>query len=227
MKPPFTSEQFLEVFKNYNLAVFPMQIVFYLIAFWIIYLVFKPNSKSNKIISVVLAIFWFWMGIVYHIIFFTEINKLAYVFGSLFIIQGILFLMFGVFQDKLSFGFQKTIFGIFGMILILFSLIVYPILGYYLGHIYPFSPTFGLPCPTTIFTFGIVLLNQKEYPIWILIIPLSWSIIGFMAAFQFGIVEDFSLILSGLVAVSLLLYRYKNSLKLNTVKNDFRRNHKL
>ena len=143
MKPPFTSEQFFEVFKNYNLAVFPMQIAFYLIAFWIIYLVFKPNSKSDKIIIVELSFFWLWMGIIYHIIFFTEINKLANVFGGLFIIQGILFL---IFQSKFSFQFQKDIYGISGMILIAFSLIIYPTLGYLFGHIYPNSPSFGLPC---------------------------------------------------------------------------------
>lgn len=29
MKPPFTLEQFLEVFKSYNQAVFPIQVVFF------------------------------------------------------------------------------------------------------------------------------------------------------------------------------------------------------
>ena len=31
MKPPFTIDQFLEVFKNYNQAVFPMQFVLYML----------------------------------------------------------------------------------------------------------------------------------------------------------------------------------------------------
>ena len=207
MKTPFTSEQFIEVFKNYNLAVFPVQIIFYLMAFWIVYLMIKPNSKSDKIITLLLSFFWLWMGIVYHIIFFATINKLAFVFGVFFIIQGILFLIFGVVQDKFSFVFQKEKYGIIGLIFIAFSLIIYPILGFSFGHIYPFSPTFGLPCPTTIFTFGVLLLNQKKCPISILIIPFIWSIIGLMAVFQFGMLEDFSLIVASLVTVSLLLYR--------------------
>ncbi|WP_373551173.1 DUF6064 family protein [Haliscomenobacter sp.] len=86
-------------------------------------------------------------------------------------------------------------------------LIVYPILGYFLGHVYPSSPTFGLPCPTTVFTFGLLLLNGKKCPLAILIIPFTWSIIGFMAAFQFGIVEDTGLLVAGLSAASLLIYR--------------------
>jgi hypothetical protein len=207
MKIPFTAEQFLEVFKNYNQAVFPMQIVFYLIGFAAMYLVIRPNAHSNKIISTALGFLWLWMGTVYHIIFFAEINKAAYLFGGVFIIQGILFLIFGVFQNKFSFSFQKDSYGIAGIILMGFALIIYPVLGYFFGHAYPSSPTFGLPCPTTIFTFGLLLMNLKKCPITILIIPFTWSVIGFMAVFQFGILEDTALIVTSLIAVFLLIYR--------------------
>ena len=139
---------------------------------------------------------------------------MAYLFGGLFIIQGILFLIYGVFQNYFSFQFKKDVYGITGMILIVFSLIIYPILVYLFGHFYPKSPTFGLHCPTTIFTFGILLLNQKKCPIFILIIPFVWSVIGFMAAFQFGILEDFSLIVTSFISVYLLFYRNKILLKI-------------
>lgn len=207
MKLPFTIEQFLAVFKNYNQQVFPMQVLFYLISFFVIYLTIKPNSKSNKIISIILAFLWMWMGFVYHIIFFTAINKAAYLFGVVFIIQGVLFLILGIFQNTLSFRYHFDKFGIIGMSLILFALIIYPILGYFLDHIYPSSPTFGLPCPTTIFTFGILLMNVKKCPLTILVIPFCWSVIGFMAAFQFGILEDMGLLVASLVTTSLLIYR--------------------
>ena len=207
MKVPFNIEQFLQVFKKYNEAVFPMQIVLMLMSITVIYLVVKPNPLSGKLISVILSFFWLWMGIVYHIIFFTAINKAAWLFGGIFIIQGIMFLYFGVFQNKFSFQFQKDNYGVTGIILILFALIIYPVAGYFLGHIYPSSPTFGLPCPTTIFTFGFLLLNTNKCPLAILIIPFVWSIIGFMAAFQFGILEDTGLIAASLIALSLLIYR--------------------
>ena len=207
MKVPFNIEQFLQVFKKYNEAVFPMQIVLMLMSITVIYLVVKPNPLSGKLISVILSFFWLWMGIVYHIIFFTAINKAAWLFGGIFIIQGIMFLYFGVFQNKFSFQFQKDNYGVTGIILILFALIIYPVAGYFLGHIYPSSATFGLPCPTTIFTFGFLLLNTNKCPLAILIIPFVWSIIGFMAAFQFGILEDTGLIAASLIALSLLIYR--------------------
>ncbi len=209
MKLPFTLEQFLEVFKNYNEGVFPMQILFYLMSIIAIYLALKPNAHSNKIISSIMAFFWLWMGVVYHLIYFTEINNLAYFFGAFFILQSILFVVLDVFQDRFSFQFRTDKYGVTGMSLIVFALIIYPILGYFFNHVYPSSPTFGLPCPTTIFTFGILLLNEKKCPIVILIIPCMWSIIGFMAAFQFGILEDTGLIVASLMTTVLLIYRNK------------------
>jgi hypothetical protein len=209
MKPPFTVEQFFEVFKNYNETVFPMQIIFYLISAVVIYLVIKPNPISDKIISIILSFFWLWMGIAYHLIFFTTINKAAYLFGGLFITQGILFLVFGVFQNKLSFNFNKDIYGITGISLIIIALVIYPIAGYFFGHIYPSSPTFGLPCPTTIFTFGFLLFNNKKCPVTIIIIPFVWAVVGFTAAIQFGVFEDTGLLVASLITTSLLIYRNK------------------
>lgn len=218
MKTPFTLEQFLEVFKKYNEVVFPMQVIFYLLSIAIVYLAFKPNSKSDKIISGLLAFLWFWMGIVYHLIFFTTINKAAFLFGIVFILQGILFFIFGVIKSKISFMFRSDKFGITGIILILFALIIYPVLGYTFGHIYPYSPTFGLPCPTTIFSFGILLLSDKKCPVAILIIPFLWSIIGFTAAFNFGIIEDTGLLVSGLITLIMVLWRNRILAKKITTK---------
>lgn len=158
-----------------------------------------------------LALLWLWMGSVYHLIFFSVINPAAYVFGVVFVLQGILFVWFGVFHHKLSFVFRSDLYGITGIILILFVLIVYPMLGYLLGHYYPASPTFGLPCPTTIFTFGLLLLSDKKLPVAILFIPLMWSIIGFTAAFQFGMVEDTGLLVSGLVTAFMIFIRNKKA----------------
>ncbi len=207
MNTPFTLDQFFEIFKSYNEAIFPAQIFLYLTSLIVIFLIIKPSSISNKIISGFLAFLWLWMGIVYHLIFFTKINSAAYVFGPAFILQSVLFIAYGVFKTKLSFSFHSGIYGVTGFLLIFFALIIYPILGLFLGHVYPSSPTFGLPCPTTIFTFGVLLLSNKAFPVVILIIPLLWSMIGFTAAFNFGIWEDTGLLISGILSLILTLIK--------------------
>ncbi len=207
MNPTFTAEQFFGVFRHYNETLFPMQVIFYVLAIAALYFVIKPSPKSAQVITCIFAFLWLWMGIVYHLIFFSGINKAAYLFATMFIAEGILFLLYGVFQHKFSFKLRYDVYGVTGIILILFALVIYPVIGYFLGRVYPASPTFGLPCPTTIFTFGLLLLGDKKLPVAILIIPLTWSVIGFTAAFKFGVTEDVALLAAGLITLAMTLTR--------------------
>ena len=51
IKTPFTLDQFLDVFKQYNEAVFPAQILFYLVALAAMYLAIKPTATSDRWIA--------------------------------------------------------------------------------------------------------------------------------------------------------------------------------
>jgi hypothetical protein len=85
---------------------------------------------------------------------------------------------------------------------------LYPIIGGLLGHGYPRSPSFGVaPCPTTIFTFGLLLWTSVRVPIYVLAIPLLWSLIGFSAALWLGIREDIGLPIAGVLSTALLVWR--------------------
>ena len=63
MKLPFTVEQFLEAFKNYNQSIYPMQIVLYLLGATIILLSLKKIANADRIINAILSFFWLWMGL--------------------------------------------------------------------------------------------------------------------------------------------------------------------
>ena len=103
MHLPFTSEDFLNVFKTYNEAIFPMQLIFFIVALFIVLMLFRETIVKDKLISYSLSFFWLWMGIVYQIIYFSEINKAAYVFGVLFIVQGIIFFTYARVPYKMSY----------------------------------------------------------------------------------------------------------------------------
>jgi hypothetical protein len=147
------------------------------------------------------------MGIIYHFGFFSAINKAAWIFGFLFILQGFIFLFYGVFKSKLTFAYYRNVYGISGLIIVAYALVIYPVIGYFAGHAYPLAPTFGLPCPTTIFTLGMLLLANCRVPVWVLIIPLLWSVVGSSAALNFGIKEDTGLLITGVIVLMLILFR--------------------
>ncbi len=209
MQLPFTPEQFFGVFEQYNEAVWPAQLGIYIAAIVAVYSILKPGKYSNKIISGILAFFWLWMGIVYHWTFFSTINPTARLFGVLFMLQGLILIFEGIVRNSLKFSFSKNWRSAIGISLILFGSVLYSILGLFLGHNYPLSPTFGLPCPTTIFTIGALILANMP-PKYVIIIPLLWSVVGFSAALSLGVKEDVSLLIAGLIgAVAILFKRTK------------------
>lgn len=205
MELPFTSEQFLEVFRQYNNAVFPIQILFLMLALGMVGFAIWHKKHAEKAISAILGLLWLWMGIVYQWGFFSEINKAAYLFGAAFVAQGALFLSKGVLYNKLAFSHKPTPAVWVGSAMMLYALVIYPLIGYALGRGYPDSATFGLPCPTTIFTLGILLWLDKKPPTYLLIIPMAWSIIGTVAAINLGVREDIGLVVSGAITAWLLM----------------------
>ena len=204
-KIPFTTEQFLRVFEKYNQAIYPFQFALILVAIISVFLAASRKPFANKLISYLLGFLWLWMGIVYHLIFFTAISPPAYLFGTLFIIQGLLFLYEGVVRNRLSFRASQNFYGIFGTIFIAYALVIYPLIGYALGRTFTASPTFGAPCPTAIFTFGLLIWTDKRFPLSLLIIPVLWSLVGTSAALSFGIKEDFGLLVAGMIGTTIII----------------------
>ena len=213
---PFTTAEFLAVFQAYNQAVWPMQVVLVLVALVMLFLAIERPWNSDKAVSLMLGCLWFWAGAVYHVGFFTSINRAAYVFGAAFVLQAVLFLVAGVFRSDLSFEVRSNRYSWIGAALVAYALIVYPLLGSAWGHTYPAAPTFGVPCPTTIFTFGILLFARSRVSGYLLVIPFSWSVIGFSSVINFGVLEDTGLLIAALLATTLVIVRNRALARLSS-----------
>ena len=207
---PFTIDQFMGVFAEYNGAIWPIQILLNLLGIAAVALVLW-REKSSRLVSAILAFLWAWSGAIYHLTFFAGINTAAVGFGSLFLVQAVLFVIYGTILGKLHFQFQSNLRCWIGAVLMVYALIIYPILGHMLGHQYPSSPTFGAPCPTTIFTFGLLIWTIGRIDWYVIIIPFLWSLIGFTAAFKLGILEDTGLLVAGVIATGIILAGNKAS----------------
>ena len=205
---PFSREQFLDVFASYNAAVWPAQIVAYLIGLALVILLLRRSPASDRIIGAGLAIVWLWTGVVYHGLFFSSINKAAWLFGALFVLQGAIFVYVAAIRRAIQFGYPGGSMAWLGSALVAYATIMYPLLGLWTGERYPAVPTFGItPCPLTIFTLGLLLLTVAPVPRAVLVIPLVWSLIGGSAAFALGIAQDWLLLVSGVAVVPLIVIR--------------------
>jgi hypothetical protein len=203
---PFTVDEFFGVFAVYNQRVWPAQVLLYILAFVTVALLYRHPRSRSRYISLILSFFWAWMGIVYHWVFFTAINPAAWLFGALFLAGAFSFIWLGVVRNRLQFGPRRGLRAWSGGVLILFALVIYPLLGLALGHHYPATPTFGLPCPTTIFTLGILMFASDPLPKPVITVPLLWAAIGSFAAFQLHVLQDLSLLASGLLSLAILAF---------------------
>jgi hypothetical protein len=168
-------------------------------------LVFWSATTNSRIISVILGIIWLWTGIVFSIIAFGRVYPLAYVFGAVFVVQGLAFLYAG-WRKAITFGFRMDAYGIVGLTLVLLALIGYPIVGYLAGHRFPEMAIIGAPCPATVLTYGLLLMTTPRVPWPLLIIPFIWAVSGVMPI-SVGIVEDVILLVGGLLATVMIVYR--------------------
>ncbi len=205
---PFTRDQFIANFAAYNEAVWPLQVLAYLLGLAMVVALLRPSRTSSRLIGIGLAAMWALTGVAYHAMFFSTINVAAWGFAALFMLQAGLVFHATVLRDGLRFGVREGWTGWLGWGLIAYAAVLYPLLGVWTGHRYPEIPMFGItPCPVTIFTFGMLLMSLRPVSRWILVIPFAWSLIGGSAAFLLGVVQDWLLLASGVVTVSVLVYR--------------------
>lgn len=204
---PFTHDQFIAVFAEYNLAIWPAQLVAYGLGLAIAGLAASTRARRGGSVSVGLALMWAWTGVAYHGIFFSRVNPAATLFGLLFVVQAALVAHAGltrrlVFDRTLSRAWR----AVSGWALVAYSAVLYPLIGAANGMAYPGTPTFGVtPCPLTLFTWGMLLMAHRV-PWWLLVIPFAWSVVGGSAALVLRVPQDW-LLLASAVTPALLLWR--------------------
>ena len=204
MRLPFTAGQFFAVFGQYNEAVWPAQILLNALALLCVAAVVWPRPWTDRFVSAVLAFLWAWLAVAYHLWFFARINPLAYGFAAVSALGAGLFFWFGVVRSRMRFSLQRRSRALTGAGLVVYALIVYPLLSILAGHRYPETPTFGLPCPTTIFTIGMLALMTAPRPRSVFIVPILWCVVGLQAAFLLGVPQDLALAAAALAGLWLM-----------------------
>jgi len=204
MNLPFTQQQFFEVFSRYNEDAMPLQLGLFLLGLSAFGAMVVRRRDSDRVISAILAALWAWMGIVYHLMYFREVNPAATLFGAVFLGAAAVFAWTGAVRGRLVFDGGSRVRRITGHALVAYALVGYPLLSAMLGREFPGMPTFGLPCPTTIFTIGMLAFLSAPFPRTVFVVPIAWALVGSQAAWLLGVYEDMGLLIAGLAGVWLV-----------------------
>lgn len=191
------------MFGDYNVTVWPMPVGLTALALVAIALVFVDRGWTARVVAAILALYWAWIAIAYHLTHFAHVNPLAYVFAAISFAGALGFLWRGVIGNSMRFAWRGSWRSALGVTLLAYALVAYPAWSWLAGHRYPEIPTFGLPCPTTIFTIGILAFLSAPIPRSVFVVPLLWSAIGVQAAFLLGVPQDLGLGVAGLAGLAL------------------------
>ena len=196
MQLPFTTEQFFDLFVAYNNALWPAVVALWLASTVIVARRLSARHQHDRWVSALLVGHWAWSALAYHVAFFTRINPAAWLFAALFLAQALHLFRVGVVQRRLSFAPWGNVWAPLAWGLIAYSL-AYPFLNAIDHRSLLRIPTFGLPCPTTIFTAGVLMLATPRC--WSLsVAPVIWAAIGGSATFLLGVYADVALPIAGI-----------------------------
>ena len=93
--------------------------------------------------------------------------------------------------EDASFRARRDLRSVAGFAVVIYAMLVYPVRGKWADHGWMAGPMFGVaPCPSTIFTIGMLLLARERWVLGLSVIPFFWSLFGLAAALQLGIPED-------------------------------------
>ena len=206
MQLPFTETEFFDVLAAYNTALWPAALALWIVSMAAMLLFVRGGDRARRILCALLAAHWAWSAIAYHAAFFTRINPAAWLFAGLFLTQACLFVWFGIVRGQLRFSTGRSGRHVVAALLAGYAL-AYPMLTLAQGLEYPRLPLFGVPCPTTIFTAGL-MLAAESLPLNLLVVPVIWSLIAASAAVLFDVRADFVLLPAAVILVAFVIAQH-------------------
>lgn len=192
---PFSPDIYLGVVAQMNALLWPAQLVAILLAFGVIYLSVRPNFRIERLPALYLSLVWLGVGTVYYGLHFTPLNWAAWLGTGFFVLQGLLFLWFGVARNRLRLRFKGDAPSWIGLGLLIAATAGYPLLGLATGTGVAAIPIVGIdPGPTVLFTWGHLLLTAEKTYRLMLPIPFAVAWISAVAGWLIGLPADIVLI---------------------------------
>ena len=167
----FSPEAYFRLYEINNTTLWPLQIIVVLAALAICFLSLKKDPQSDRVISIILAMFWALIAWQFFYQLFAKINLAAPWYSIGFAIESVALLMiFFTGRNR----FSKT-----GFLLFLYALLIQPLIGVLSGRDWPGMEIFGIaPDPTALGTLGLLMMRTGMAAKILTLIPLAWCVVS-------------------------------------------------
>jgi hypothetical protein len=194
----FSPRTYYRMFELYHGGVWPFHVIVLASGVSIVLLARRKETWAQRTIAVVLAAWWLWVGVAFHLNRYATINWSAKYFAALFVIQALLLAWYGAARGGFRLELPRSTVHRMAAGLLVIA-VIYPIFGKLAGREWNQVELLGLtPDPTAIGTLALLGLSVPGSPRPLFIIPVIWCLIGAATLWALGSPETWVVIFSGL-----------------------------
>lgn len=154
---------YYRLFELYNLELWPLPLFAAALGVTVLLLWWRRSGMTGRALAFILTLCWLWVAWAYHWQRYANINWAANYYALAFAFEALLLLWHGVVCDRLKFAAVTRIQQRIGLVLLVFSLLCFPLLGPLLGRNFTQAEVFGMaPDPTALATLGIRLIGGVQ-----------------------------------------------------------------
>lgn len=167
----FSARSYYRQFALMNRELWPLHLLALAAGAGIVMCMLRVRPAGARIAFALLGLTWLWVGWAYHLQRYADINTGAPYFAIGFCIQAGLLGWMALRKQATS--FSTGLAGRIAILIVLASLLIWPLLAPLEGRSWQQAEVFGLaPDPTVAATLGALLFWRAPWPLWI--IPLLW-----------------------------------------------------
>jgi hypothetical protein len=204
----FSPRTYYRMFELYHAEIWPIHVVVLASLVAIAVLLRREEEWPGRVIAGLLAAWWLWVAIAFHLRRYATINWSARYFAVLFAIQALLLVWYGVVRGRLRFRVSREPAAFMAVGVLLFAVVFEPVAGRIAGRAWRQVEIFGLtPDPTAIATLALLALSTARPHRALLVIPVAWCAIGAATLWALGSPEAWVVLLAVLSGLVLAIRR--------------------
>jgi hypothetical protein len=175
----FTPETYFRLFELYHRDWWPMQLACMAMAVVILLCLWLKPAWGGRVIAILLAGSWAWVGWAFLQSRFAPIHWVADWYAVAFFLQALLLFVYGVSRRRVEFKTENPARAGIGVFVLLCALLIMPATAHLTGREWMQAELFAMtPDATALATLGLLLLTKMRVAvIWLMVIPVAWCFV--------------------------------------------------
>lgn len=190
---PYSAEVYHGLLAYYYQATSPAHLLALPFGFFIVVALSRHSRRGPIISQFVIAAFWVWVGAIFHGQYFVDLNWAAKYFGYAFVLQGLMIAVQTIFVRNLTYQ-PQALTRVIGCSLVITGMALSPTIAAILETPISHAHLFGMtPLPLIMAMMGVLIVAYERIPLWLLGIPVLWTIWEALTAQTLGLWHDFAI----------------------------------